>query len=41
MQSYGWTMHNGRDFGQHEAIDTQLNTKLTTSFVKESPEEVS
>ena len=32
-------MHNGRDFGKHEAEDPKLNGKVTASFIKISPEE--
>lgn len=38
MSSFGWSIHNGRDFGQHEALDNKLNTKLTTSFLKDTPD---
>jgi len=38
MSSFSWIIHNGRDFGQHEALDNKLNTKLTTSFLKDTPD---
>ena len=37
LRRYGWTRHNGRDFGQHEAIDELLNANMVASFVKEAP----
>ena len=38
MSQYGWTRHNGRDFGQHEVLDPSLQLKLTSSFLKEQSE---
>lgn len=36
LKKYGWTMHNGRDFGKHEMIDDEFNTKITASFIKQN-----
>ena len=34
VSSYGWTRHDGRRFGEHEAEDTLLGVTLRKSFVK-------
>ena len=32
LSKYGWTRHNGRNYGHHEIIDQELT--LGTSFLK-------
>ena len=36
LRKYGWTHHNGRDFGQQVIIDHSMN--LTTGFLKSKQE---
>ncbi|KAK4413227.1 Mannosyl-oligosaccharide glucosidase GCS1 [Sesamum alatum] len=37
LKTYGWTHHNGRDYGRQVLVDQNL--KLTTSFLKSMEEE--
>lgn len=32
LKTYGWTQHNGRDYGRQVLVDQKLT--LTTSFLK-------
>eukprot|EP01117_Protostelium_nocturnum_P003316 TRINITY_DN1427_c0_g3_i1.p1 TRINITY_DN1427_c0_g3~~TRINITY_DN1427_c0_g3_i1.p1 ORF type:complete len:801 (+),score=229.64 TRINITY_DN1427_c0_g3_i1:331-2403(+) len=36
MKSYGWTRHNGVDFGEQDILDKKFGLNLTTSFIKRS-----
>lgn len=37
LKTYGWTHHNGRDYGRQVLVDQKL--VLTTSFLKSKEEE--
>ena len=34
FKRYGWTRHNGDDYGHQEILDTELGLNLTTQFIR-------
>jgi mannosyl-oligosaccharide glucosidase len=34
LDSYGWTRHDGVNYGEQTIIDSKTDLKLTTTFIK-------
>lgn len=34
MDSYGWTRHDGTNYGEQTLMDSKTDLKLTTTFIK-------